>query len=131
MMRKWFLSVVFFAGFIFLLTACSGSSAESQPPSKPVNVRVENNPNPAEVGDITFTVYLTDEKGSPLEGAQVEVALDHTDMMGMTMSGSASEQGGGKYAIQANLSMSGNWKMTVSVKKDGLEYKEDITLTIR
>ncbi len=130
-MRKWFLSVVFFAGFIFLLTACSGSSAESQPPSKPVNVRVESNPDPAEVGDVTYTVYLTDENGNPLEGAQVEITMDHTDMMGMTMSGSASEQGRGKYAIQANFSMSGNWKMTVVVKKNDLEYKEDINLTIR
>ncbi|GIV67062.1 MAG: hypothetical protein KatS3mg047_1455 [Bellilinea sp.] len=130
-MRKWFLLVVFFAGFVFLLAACSGNSAESQTTSKPVNIRVESNPDPAEVGDVTFTLFLTDEKSKPLEGAQVEVVLDHTDMMGMTMSGSASEQSGGKYAIQANLSMSGNWKMTVSVKKDGLEYKEDITLTIR
>ncbi|MFN7035630.1 MAG: FixH family protein [Bellilinea sp.] len=130
-MRKWFLFVVFFAGFFFLLTACSANGAESQDPSKPVNVRVESNPDPAKVGDITFTVYLTDEKGNPLEGAQVEVAMEHTDMMGMTMSGSASEQGGGKYVIQANVSMNGNWKMTVVVNKEGLEYKEDINLTIR
>ena len=49
----------------------------------------------------------------------------------MGISGPATDQGEGKYAINANLNMSGNWKMTVYVRKDSLDYKEDIDLTIQ
>jgi hypothetical protein len=61
----------------------------------------------------------------------VDVSTDHTGMTGMTMGGAATDQGGGTYAIKANFSMSGNWKLTVHVRKDGLDYKEDIDLKIQ
>jgi hypothetical protein len=82
-------------------------------------------------GDVTLTLIITDENGSPIEGARVDVSVDHTDMTGMGMSGPATEQGEGKYAINANFSMSGNWKMTVYVRKDSLDYQEDIDLKIQ
>jgi hypothetical protein len=43
----------------------------------------------------------------------------------------ATDQGGGKYAIKANFSMSGNWKITVYVRKDGLDVKQDIPIQIK
>ena len=129
-MRK----IIFFIGLLvsaaFVLAACSPAPAATPVP-KPVNIQVETNPNPAMMGDITLTLTIQDEKGNPLEGARVDVAVDHTDMTGMSMSGAATEQAGGKYAINANFSMSGNWKMTVYVRKDGLDYKEDIDLKIK
>ena len=74
---------------------------------------------------------ITDGDGNPIEGATVDVSADHTDMTGMTMGGAATDQGGGKYAINANFSMSGNWKLTVYVRKDGLDYKEDIDFKVQ
>ena len=83
------------------------------------------------MGDVTFTLVITDENGGPIEGARVDVSVDHTDMTGMSMGGAATEQGDGRYAIDANFDMSGNWKMTVYVRTDSLDYQEDIDLVIK
>ena len=107
-----------------LLTAC-GSTDQT------VNINLESNPSPAAVGDMELVFTLTDSNGHPIEGATVDVAAVHTDMTGMDMSGAATEQGNGKYAIKANFSMSGNWKLTVSVRKGSLDYKEDIDFKIQ
>jgi acetamidase/formamidase len=52
-------------------------------------------------------------------------------MTGMSMGDAATNQGGGKYAINANCSMTGNWKLTVFVRKDGLDYDEDIDFKVQ
>lgn len=54
-----------------------------------------------------------------------------TDMSGMSMAGPATEQGGGKYAIRANFSMSGNWAVTVYVRKGELDVKQEIPLKVK
>ncbi len=126
------LFILLVVGMSIILVACGGSAEPTNSTGdKPVNIQVQSNPNPAMMGDVTFTLVITDESGNPLEGARVDVSLDHTDMTGMGMSGPATDQGEGKYAINANLSMSGNWEMTVYVRKDGLDYKEDIELKIQ
>lgn len=115
-----------------LLAAC-GSAATSAPQSsgKPVNIKVETNPNPAAMGDIELILNITDASGNPIEGATVDVTAIHTDMTGMDMSGAATGQGAGKYAINANFSMSGNWKLKVYVRKEGLDYSEEIDLPVQ
>lgn len=116
-----------------LLAACGSSTtpiAESS--GKPVNIQVESNPSPAIVGDAELIFTITDAQGNPIEGARVDVSADHTDMSGMGMSGAATDQGAGKYSINANFSMSGNWKLTVYVRNDsGLDYKEDIEFKVQ
>ena len=116
-----------------LLAACGGGAGTPADTtlSKPVNISVSTNPSPAMMGDIELAFTITDADGNPIEGATVDVSADHTDMTGMTMSGAATDQGGGKYAINANFSMSGNWKLTVYVRKDGLDYKEDIEFKVQ
>jgi hypothetical protein len=83
------------------------------------------------MGDVELVFTITDANGSPIEGATVDVSADHTDMTGMGMSGLATEQGDGKYSIKAGFSMTGNWKLTVYVRKDGFDYKEDIDIKIQ
>lgn len=118
-----------------LLAGCGNASTPDggggNAPSQEVNIAVSTSPNPPMMGDIELVLAITDADGNPLEGARVDVSADHTDMTGMTMSGPATDQGGGRYAITANFSMSGNWKLTVYVRKDGLDYKEDIQLKIQ
>ena len=114
-----------------LLSACGGSAPEESS-TKPVNIQVESNPSPAAVGDAELLFTLMDASGKPIEGARVGVSADHTDMAGMGMSGAATDQGAGKYSINANFSMSGNWKLTVYVRNDaGLDYKEDIEFKVQ
>ena len=117
-----------------LLVACGSGSAATPAPQtsgKPVNIKLETNPNPAAVGDLELVLNITDANGDPLEGATVDVTATHTDMAGMDMSGAATEQGAGKYAINANFSMSGNWKLKVYVRKEGLDYSEEIDLPVQ
>lgn len=131
-MRKLiFVIGLLFSAAIFLAACSAGTTPENTTSEKPVNIQVASNPNPAMMGNVTLTLIITDENGQPIEGARVDVSVDHTDMTGMSMGGSATEQGGGKYAINANFSMTGNWKMTVYVRKDSLDYQEDIDLKIQ
>lgn len=132
-MRKlFFINMVFLASV--LLAACGGGAApaaDGAVEEKPVNIQVETSPSPAMMGDVELVFTITDANGSPIEDATVDVSADHTDMTGMTMGGAASDQGDGKYAINANFSMSGNWKLTVYVRKDRLDYKEDIDFKVQ
>jgi hypothetical protein len=118
---------------VFLAACGSGNAATpvSQDSGKPANIKVETDPNPAAMGDIELVFTVTDANGNPMEGATVDVTATHTDMTGMDMSGAATEQGAGKYAINANFSMSGNWKLKVYVRKEGLDYSEEIDLPVQ
>ena len=117
-----------------LLAACGSGSAATPAPQdsgKPVNIKVDTSPNPAAMGDIELILNITDASGKPIEGATVDVTAIHTDMTGMDMGGVATEQGAGKYAINANFSMSGNWKLKVYVRKEGLDYSEQVDLPVQ
>lgn len=116
-----------------LLAACgAGAAAPTEATSaKPVNIILSTNPNPATVGDVEITFTITDADGNPIESAKVDVAAEHPAMAGMGMSGLATEQGGGTYSIKANFSDSGDWVLTVYVRKDGLDYKEEIAFPVQ
>jgi hypothetical protein len=117
-----------------LLAACGSGSAATPAPQdsgKPVNIKVETNPNPPAIGDLELMLNITDANGNPIEGATVDVNAIHTDMSGMDMSGAATEQDAGNYAINANFSMSGNWKLKVYVRKEGLDYSEELDLSVQ
>jgi uncharacterized GH25 family protein len=118
---------------VFLAACGSGSTAtpSAQESGKPVNIRVDTNPNPAAVGDIELVLNITDSNGKPIKGATVDVTATHIDMTGMDMSGAATEQSTGNYAINANFGMSGNWRLKVYVRKEGLDYSEEIELPVQ
>ena len=133
MRKMFFISMV--VALASVLAACGGSVQPAAPvesgSSNDVNIQVETNPSPAMMGDMELILTITDGGGNPIEGASVDVSADHIDMTGMTMGGAATDQGGGRYAINANFSMSGNWRLTVYVRKDGLDHKEDIDIRIQ
>lgn len=116
-----------------LLAACraGASTPASSTSAMLVNIAISTNPDPAMMGDIELVFTVTDMDGNPIEGATVDVSANHTDMTGMGMSGVATDQGGGRYSIKANFEMSGNWKLTVYLRKEGLDYKEDFEIKIR
>ncbi len=131
-MRR-FIFISLFVALSVVLAACGGGAATpaDTSSSKPVNILVETNPTPALKGDIELIFTVTDTNGDLIEGATVDVSADHTDMSGMGMSGLATEQGGGKYSIKASFSDAGTWKLTVYVRKAGLDYKEDIEFKVQ
>ena len=122
---------IFVASMVALLSACGSAATSTSTSSKPVDIKVESNPNPAMMGDLELILSITDANGNPLEGATVDVSADHTGHSGMNMSGVATEQSAGKYAINANFSMSGAWLLTVYVRKGEIDYKEEIEFQVQ
>ncbi len=130
-MRK-FIFISLLVALSVLLAACSGAAAPADTTSsKQVNIKVETIPAPAAKGDVELVFTITDASGTPIEGAKVDVAAEHPAMAGMGMSGLAADLGGGKYSIKANFSDSGDWKLTVYVRKGELDYKEEIELPVQ
>lgn len=132
-MKKLYLSVLFLT-LALALAACGGSTAPAAPASQSASqatVKMETNPNPGVVGNIQLIFTITDQNGAPVEGAKVDVSAEHPSMSGMGMKGAATEQGGGKYAIKANFSDKGSWKITVSIHKNGLDVKQELPLEVK
>ena len=130
-MRKLILSNVIVAISVLLAACGSAATPAASTSSTSVNIKVETNPNPAATGDAEIILNITDGNGDPIEGATVDVSAEHTGHGGMAMNGVATEQDGGKYAINANFNMSGTWKLTVYVRKEGLDYKEEIEIPVQ
>lgn len=129
-MRKFMIAFLVFA--TLLLAACADSKPSATTlPLASTTISLVTNPNPAKVGDVVLRFSVVDATGEPVTGADFDVFADHTDMSGMTMHGTATEQGNGMYSITANFSMAGNWKLSVEVKKDNLDHKQDIALKIQ
>lgn len=81
-------------------------------------------PDPPVVGENALRLRVLDPAGKRVEGAHVG-ARAYMPAMGampaMEARGAADDSGGGNYHPSFNLSMSGNWDLTVRVEKDGAE----------
>ena len=117
-------------GLTLLLAACS-SAGSAAPAQTTVAITMNVLPDPPVVGDVLLYFNVVDDQGQPVAAAEVNVMADHTEMSGMTMQGNATDQGKGIYAITTNFSMAGRWKITVQIKNEALEYKQDIDLIIQ
>lgn len=116
---------------LLTLPACASQAEPTPSVAQPIQVNLATVPDPPQVGDVELRFTVLDQNGNPLQGASVEAHADHIDMTGMEMSGAATEQGGGVYAITANFSMSGNWKITVSVRQGELEAQQEFRLVVK
>ncbi len=124
--------IVLVVGMSIFLAAC-GTAATQTPTATlaPATITLNTNPNPPVVGDVELLFSVVDNQGQPVSGADLDVIADHTDMSGMIMHGKATDQGNGIYAILTNFSMAGKWMLTVQVRKETLDFKQDINLEIK
>lgn len=113
-----------------VLTACGGAGGSQAATPEPVSITLSTNPEPPVVGKNEIILDLEEQNGQPLTGAVVDVSADHIDMTGMTMGGPATDQGNGRYAITADFSMTGTWKVSVFVRKDSLDVQKDFEIKI-
>lgn len=127
------LPVLLFAGLTILLAACGRAAPAEPAPASPsdVNISLATLPDPPQTGPVELVVQVNDAGDQPVADADVFVFADHTDMKGMNMNGRATAQGNGRYAISADLSMSGNWKITVQVKKAPVDVVEEFNLAVQ
>lgn len=76
-------------------------------------------------------VTVSDSNGQLLDGVQVFVFANHTEMTGMTMNGKATRQGEGRYSLKTDFSMGGLWKITVQIKKPPLNITQTFNLNFK
>lgn len=130
-MRLSLITVTLLIGLSIVLVACGGTGATMPTPTASPKVALTTNPDPPASGNVELVLMVTDASGQPITDADVYVFADHTGMSGMTLQGKATSQGGGRYAISANLSMGGKWKISVQVKKSALNYTQDFNLEVK
>jgi uncharacterized GH25 family protein len=118
-------------GLIATLAACTPSNDKpATQTADPVTITLTTQPDSPAVGDVLLSFLVVDQNGQPIDDATVNVTADHTDMSGMVMSGEATHQNNGVYAINTNFSMSGTWKITVQIQNSTLDFKKDMDLLI-
>ena len=126
------LSFLFITGLFVFIAACGGSQPQQgDTTDAPVTITLTTNPDPPIIGEVELQFAVTDGKDQPVTGADFDVIADHTDMSGMTLKGKAVEQKTGEYAITADFSMSGTWLLTVQVRNENLDYKEEIPFVLK
>ena len=126
-------------GILFLLTAValspallkveiraqtSPASKQDQPSGtqKQAKIELTTDPSPAQKGSDIIRVKMTDQKGTPIEGAQVSVTFFMPAMPSMGMAAmkaviKATDKGGGVYEGKGNLESAGTWHVRVVARQ--------------
>ncbi len=117
---------------LMILAGCTGTGVQTST-GDAVNLLVTLSTNPAEpeVGRVEFVVEVKDAANRPVDGAVVNLKAD---MIGHSMgdlSGQATEQGGGRYATTANLSMAGPWQIDVQVQTADHDVSREFRIEIK
>lgn len=106
-----------------LLTACGG---DTPPPATPegdtgVQITLTTDPTPAKAGTVTLTFDIHDAAGQPITDAdsQVHVVGDMPSMGHGGLEGDATHIGDGKWQARGRLSMGGEWRILVTVTRNG------------
>lgn len=121
MHRRSFLRVFSSASaFIVLLTACGAATTPPTADANAPRIAFSTKPTPPSAGEVEMIVDVTDPIGKAVEGADVYVSYAHLGMNMGTQQGRAGEQANGRYSLKAQLSMNGDYKITIQVDKKGL-----------
>ncbi|MEY2191152.1 SCO family protein [Neobacillus sp. BF23-41] len=83
---------------------------------------------PGKIFAMQFTVV--DNKGNPIEGAEVSANLNMKNMDHGTAPVAVEEIGDGKYIGTANLAMNGDWVASIKVEHDGEMVEEEKQFTV-
>jgi RND family efflux transporter MFP subunit len=89
-----------------------------------VNVALTSEPSPPRKGSNIFRVKLTDNKGTPISGAQVTVTFFMPAMPAMGMSAmktvvNCADKGAGLYEGSGELGSGGTWQVTIIAQQNG------------
>ena len=89
-----------------VLAACNGASPT---PAAPSPITLTTQPDPPVMGPVELLIDVKDAQGQPLGRASVLVLVSHTSMSGM----------------------SGEWLVTVQVRKDDLNIAQDFRVEVQ
>lgn len=111
-----------------LLAACRGPAADTD---SDLQLTLQVEPAPAQVGDATLVVTVTDGDDQPVDDAVVDVEgnMTHPGMVPVT----ARVEGGaqGIYRLPFTWSMGGDWVVTVTARlPDGRQAQGDFPISV-
>ncbi len=103
--------------------AANNDASQELPPK--ATVELTTDPTPPHRGNNTLRVKLTDERGTVIAGAQVNVtffmpAMPSMGMAAMKTSVDLTEKPSGLYEGSAQLDSGGTWQVTITATKNGL-----------
>lgn len=109
---------------ILALVGCRGSAPTVPNDQININMDVSVAPNPPQVGASTLVVSLTEEDGTPIDGADIEIRgdMNHAGMQPVLRDGNTSENG--DYRIPFEWTMGGDWFVVVKATLPGGEVIE-------
>lgn len=116
-----------------------GQGAESHPAAseqRGTDITLKTNPDPVRMGDNTFEVTVM-QNGKPVTDATVSTeffmaAMPSMNMPEMRTKTDLTHVGDGTYRGKGQVTMAGNWDVTVMVMRDGQEIgSKKITLTAK
>lgn len=121
---------------VALVAACGSSGATtsvapSGSGSGPTTVSLEVDPNPAAVNqEARLTLRLTDGAGNGVAGVKVAVTAEHSDMSMGQISGIVADAGNGNYTTSITPTMSGKWKVNVTVESGGATKQKTFEFSV-
>jgi nitrogen fixation protein FixH len=129
--RALFVVLILAVGLMALSACTTGPGADSATTDAGLDVTLVTNPASPQVGNVELVVELKDAANRPVTGGTV---LLKADMIGHSMgdlSGTATDQGNGRYAITANLSMAGEWKVDVDARAGDQAVAKDFRINVK
>lgn len=130
-MKRTLVLLTIAATAVFVLAACGGTGGEESSATQGLQVTLQTDPAQPQLGPVELIVDVKDEAGQAVDGATVTLKAD---MIGHSMgdlSGQASGQTNGRYAIGANLSMAGEWQIDVQVETAKEEVQRSFKIMVR
>ena len=105
------------SSLIVALCACFviAQACRQQSKSPDLTFAHEISPQPPRVGKVTITLNIKDTSGAPVSGARLNLEgnMSHAGMV--PVFSDARETGPGRYQSSMELSMAGDWNITVNV----------------
>lgn len=99
----------------------SESPMKDMPMANSQTLKVEAKIEKVGVGDNNVAIMIATPDGKPVTGAKITTAVAMTNMDMGTTHPVIKELGKGKYALKANFSMNGPWRLTLIVSAPGMQ----------
>lgn len=109
----------FFWGLFAFVCAGILTWAATVPHQVPAQLSIHLIQKPSASRPTTLSVKATDAQGLPIDNAQIASQAQMTKMSMGTSPIAMTPQGQGVYLMQVNLSMAGQWMITVSMHANG------------
>jgi membrane fusion protein, copper/silver efflux system len=111
-------------GFVPPPPGAGAAAAMNQTAATQARLELTTQPDPPRKGKNVFRVKLTDDAGSPIPGAQVNVtffmpAMSAMGMAAMKTSLDLADKGDGLYEGSGELGSGGTWQVTLTAQRNG------------